>query len=107
MDLFGIQLTWGHLIVAGLGILAYDAIWTWVFTNHASDWWFERLQGYLKLGIYAGIIGSVALLAYTPWPVNLIIASSAVVCILAINFWLKRRPKKRGAKKDEVPAGTR
>lgn len=102
MDLFGIQLTWGHIIVAGIVLLAYDAIWTWVFSDNASDWWFERLQGYFKFGIYAGLIGFVALMFYTPYPVNLIIASSAIICLLAINFWLKKRPKKK-EKKNETP----
>ncbi len=89
--LFGIQLTPGHIILAFVSVIAYDAIWTWLFPNTTSEWWFERIQGLLKTGIYAGFLALGALVAYTPSPWNLVIALSAAVSAICIAAWLRRR----------------
>lgn len=91
MNIFGIELTGGHLVIAGTLLIVYDAIWTWLFSDKAAAWWFGRIQFLLKIGIYAGCVGLVALVIYTPWPVNLIIALAAAACIVSIAFWLKKR----------------
>lgn len=91
MNLFGIALTPGHFVVAGVLLVAYDAIWTWIVSDITATWWFARLQFLLKIGIYTGLVGLVALVAYTPFPVNLIIALAATASIVSIVFWLKRR----------------
>ncbi|MBI3956233.1 hypothetical protein HY339_03160 [Candidatus Gottesmanbacteria bacterium] len=91
MNVLGIALTPGHLIIGAVLVVLYDALWTWVFNNDTSDWWFERLQGFLKLGIYAGFLCLAALVSTTPWPWNLVIALSAVISVMCIIVWLRRR----------------
>lgn len=95
MNLFGIQVTPGHVVLMFAGIIAYDAIWTWLFHNDTSDWWFERLQGLLKLGIYTGSLTLVVLLVYTPWPWNLVLAASAVTSVISVVAWLRRLQHQR------------
>ena len=97
MELFGIPLTPGHLILAGLGIVVYDAIWTWAFSNVQSAWWFERLQGLLKVGIYTGFIGLVTLVAYTPWPWNLVLVLASAASVGSIVGWLRARSKSKSS----------
>lgn len=98
MNVFGIALTPGHLIIGAVLVVVYDALWTWAFTNKASSWWFERLQGLLKAGIYTGFVALVLLIAYTPWPVNLILAVSTGLSIGFFIGWLRSHNKK-GSKK--------
>lgn len=99
---FGIQITPGLLMFAGFSVVLYDAIWTWAFSDHQSRWWYERLQGLLKVGIYAGFVGVIALVAYTPWPVNGVIAGAAITSIMSVVAWLRKREKSNKEKKDEV-----
>lgn len=94
MNIFGIPLTPGHLILGGIGIVLYDALWSWAFNDKTSSWWFERLQGLLKVGIYTGFLGFTALIAYTPWPWNLIIPFAVVASVVSIVGWLRARAKK-------------
>lgn len=91
MNVFGIAVSSGHLILIAVGIVIYDAVWTWVLGDTVSDWWFKRLQALLKFGIYCGALAVVALIAVTPWPWNLVIAVSAVLAVLFISLWLKNR----------------
>lgn len=91
MNIFGIAVTPGHLILMAVGIVIYDAVWTWAFNNDTSEWWFERLQGLLKAGIYLGFVALVVLIVYTPWPYNLILAVSAGLAVGFIAAWIWRR----------------
>jgi len=96
-DLFGIHVTWGHFILMAVGIVLYDAIWTFAFSNKASEWWFERIQGLLKIGIYAGFVGFVVLVSYMPLPWNLVLVLAAAASTVSIVFWTKKRPAKTGS----------
>ena len=102
MNVLGIVLTPGHLIVGAILVVAYDALWTWVFNNDTSDWWFERVQGWLKLAIYAGFVGLTVLVVYMPWPWNLVLVAAVAVCAISVYMWLKHRQtkitQKRGSK---------
>lgn len=89
--MFGIPLTPGHLILMALGIVVYDAIWTWVLGDDVSSWWFERLQALLKFGIYCGALAVVVLIVVTPWPWNLVIAVATVLAVIFIALWLRNR----------------
>lgn len=95
MNVFGIALTPGHLIVAAVLVVLYDSMWTWAFNNKTSAWWFEQLQGLLKVGIYLGFTALIVLLAYTPWPFNLILAVSTALSVISIVAWLHRRNKNK------------
>lgn len=91
MNFFGIALTPGHLIVAAVLVVLYDALWTWVFNNDTSDWWFERVQGLLKVGVYLGFVALVVLIAFTPWPWNVILVGSTALSVASIIAWVRRR----------------
>jgi hypothetical protein len=91
MNILGIELTPGHLIFASVLVVSYDAIWTFLFSNLQSKWWFERVQGLLKVGIYTGFIGIIVLVAYTPWPYNLVLVLSVAASIASIAYWLRHR----------------
>ena len=93
MNLFGIAITPGHVIIGALLVLLYDAIFTWPVSNDAAAWWFARVQGWLKLAIYAGVLGLVTFIAFTPWPWNLVLVLSIATCVLFFSVWLKNRKK--------------
>ena len=90
-NIFGIEVTPGHIILMTVGIVIYDAVWTWVFGDNVSGWWFERLQALLKFGIYFGMLALAALIAVTPWPWNLVIVVSVALAVLFIGLWLRNR----------------
>jgi len=101
MSVFGILLTPGHLILMGVGIVVYDAIWSWAFSDKQSAWWFERLQGLLKVGIYAGFVGLVTLVAFTPWPWNLVLVVATAASVASFVGWLRARKNSKSPKKEE------
>lgn len=98
MNVFGIALTPGHLIIATALVVLYDALWTWAFSNNASSWWFERVQGFLKVAIYLGALTLVVLVVYTPWPWNLVLVLSTALSVGSILIWLKNRAPKEKKK---------
>lgn len=101
MEIFGIVTTPGHFIVAAILMVIYDAIWTFAFSNKLSAWWFERLQGLLKGGIYFGFIALVVLLVCTPWPFNLILIISTGLAILLTVLWVRRKNQKETEEEKE------
>ncbi len=93
MNVLSINLTLGHLIVAAVLIVAYDAIWTFAFPDNTAKFWFARLQGWLKVAIYAGFIAFMVLFFYTPWPYNLVLVVTATLSIISFIVWLRQRDK--------------
>lgn len=91
MNIFGITLTPGHLIFGAVLVVLYDAIWTWVFNNPTAAWWFERVQGWLKLAVYTGFLAIVALIVFMPWPWNLILVIAIAACAFSFVMWRKHR----------------
>ncbi len=98
--MLGIQFTWGHLVVAGIVLVIYDAVWTWIASDPASGFWFGRPQILLKVGIYAGVVAVLTLIAYVGWPWNLVITLSAALSVLSIFVWLKRQSKDHEEEKE-------
>lgn len=89
MNLFGIELTPGHFIIGAILVLLYDATFTWPIPNDWATWWFARVQGWLKLAIYTGILGLVALFVYMPLPWNIVFVLSIIACAFFVYMWLK------------------
>ncbi len=102
LKLFDIQLTPGHLIVGIILVILYDSLWTWVFKNSQSAWWFERLQGLLKLGIYGAALTFTILVAVTPLPWNVVLVISAALTLVCIYFWLKKRMPVKGSLRIDI-----
>jgi len=103
--MFGIQITPGHLILMAIGIVLYDAIFTWPVSDDGAKWWFARLQGWLKLAIYAGFLAIVVFVVYTPWPWNLVLVLSIAACAFFVSMWLKRKTPTTPAR-TETPTHT-
>lgn len=81
----------GVIVVSLAYVIAYDVIWTWIMKNEWSSYWFERAQAWLKIGIYLGLFGLIALFIFVPWPWNLIIVIAIVLALGFIMTWLSKQ----------------
>lgn len=66
MNVFGISLTWGHLIIGLIMLAVYDLGWDLLAPDKWSDWWFQRRQIPLRAIIFGVLITLVVIASIDP-----------------------------------------
>lgn len=94
MEIFGLVLTWGHLLMALLAVIAYDAIMTLVH-NDVSTAWFRRQNFPIRMMVF-GVVIAILVIARIDPILSLWLFVAFVLVVVGFALWMyfgqPRRP---------------